>query len=124
MSGEAPIEGRARPLSRLAGWWQEVVEGAGLRIVLLEGEAGIGKSHLSAHFLRACRNSGGQGHELQCWPYNDNATLYPVVAWGSSVPVALWGLFWLVMGAGAAKNAWRGVNSIHVPARFRRKPRH
>jgi len=79
--GEAPIEGRARPLSRLAGWWQEVVEGAGLRIVLLEGEAGIGKSHLSAHFLRACRNSGGQGHELQCWPYNDNATLYPVVAW-------------------------------------------
>ncbi|WP_417524287.1 adenylate/guanylate cyclase domain-containing protein [Marinovum sp.] len=79
--GEAPIEGRARPMARLTGWWQEAATGEGLRLVLLEGEAGIGKSHVSAHFLRACRAAGGQAHELQCWPYNDNATLYPVMAW-------------------------------------------
>ncbi|WP_323766020.1 adenylate/guanylate cyclase domain-containing protein [Marinovum sp.] len=79
--GEAPIEGRDGPMALLAGWWREAQSGQGLRIVALEGEAGIGKSHVSAHFLRACRNDGGQGHELQCWPYNDNATLYPIVAW-------------------------------------------
>ncbi len=49
--------------------------------------------------------------------------LYPVLAWESSIPVALWALFWVVMGAGAANNARRGLNSIHVPARFRKKRR-
>jgi hypothetical protein len=48
--------------------------------------------------------------------------LYPVLAWGTSIPALLWAGFWIVMGAGAARNAWRGINSIHIPARFRRKP--
>ena len=47
--------------------------------------------------------------------------LYPVLARESSIPVALWALFWVVMGAGAANNARRGLNSTHVPARFRNK---
>ena len=46
--------------------------------------------------------------------------LYPVLAWETSIPIALWALFWLVMGAGAANNARRGINSIQVPARFRK----
>lgn len=46
--------------------------------------------------------------------------LYPVLAWEISVLVGLWALFWLVMGAGAAHNAWRGVNSTQIPARFRK----
>ena len=33
----------------------------------------------------------------------------------------LWALFWLVMGSGAANNARLGLNSIHVPPRFRRE---
>jgi hypothetical protein len=49
--------------------------------------------------------------------------LYPVLAWKTSIPALLWAGFWIVMGAGAARNAWLGVNSIHVPARFRRKRR-
>ncbi|MGY3438981.1 adenylate/guanylate cyclase domain-containing protein [Marinovum sp. KMM 9879] len=79
--GEAPIEGRARPLARLEGWWHEAGSGQGMRLVSLVGEAGIGKSHTTAHFLRICRAAGGQDFELQCWPFNDNATLYPFVAW-------------------------------------------
>jgi hypothetical protein len=47
--------------------------------------------------------------------------LYPVLAWQMAIPTLAWALFWIVMGAGAARNAWRGINSIHVPARFRRK---
>ena len=49
--------------------------------------------------------------------------LYPLLAWENSIPVALWALFWLVMGLGAANNARLGIDSIHVPARFRKKPR-
>lgn len=47
--------------------------------------------------------------------------LYPLLAWGYTVPAALWAFFWIVMGVGAANNARLGLNSIHVPARFRRK---
>ena len=47
--------------------------------------------------------------------------LYPLLSWGYTLPVALWALFWVVMGAGAANNARLGINSINVPARFQRK---
>ena len=49
--------------------------------------------------------------------------IYPLLEWGVHVPAALWALFWLVMGAGAANNARLGINSIHVPARFRKSRR-
>ena len=49
--------------------------------------------------------------------------LYPLLAWEYSLPVALWALFWVVMAAGAANNARLGLNSIHIPARFRKRRR-
>ena len=49
--------------------------------------------------------------------------LYPWIAWGSGGLTGLWALFWCVMGAGAANNARLGINSIHIPARFRKKRR-
>ncbi|HIL80954.1 MAG TPA: hypothetical protein EYG54_06810 [Myxococcales bacterium] len=48
--------------------------------------------------------------------------IYPGLAWEASIPALVWAVVWLVLGAGAARNAWRGINSIHVPARFRRRP--
>lgn len=77
----APLEGRDAPLASLGAQWQRVTSGEGLRLVTLRGEAGIGKSHLAAHFLRQCAEDGGRCHELQCWPFNQNTTLFPVVAW-------------------------------------------
>ena len=49
--------------------------------------------------------------------------IYPLVGWGCSIPAALWALFWVVMGVGAANNARLGINSIHIPARFRKNRR-
>ena len=49
--------------------------------------------------------------------------VYPLVEWGGNLPAALWALFWFAMGVGAANNARLGLNSIHIPARFR-KNRH
>ena len=49
--------------------------------------------------------------------------IYPLFEWGGNLPAGLWALFWLVMGIGAPHNARLGVNSIHVPARFRKSRR-
>ncbi|MEE3329132.1 MAG: hypothetical protein VX252_17490 [Myxococcota bacterium] len=57
------------------------------------------------------------GGALACWAIG----AYPLWHWGWNIPTGLWALFWLIMGAGAANNARLGLNSIHVPARFRRK---
>ena len=57
------------------------------------------------------------GGALACLPIG----LYPPIAWGYSAPSLVWAVFWLVMAAGAANNARLGRNSIHVPARFRKK---
>lgn len=79
VSGGA-LQGRAAPLAHLDALWSEASSGQGMRMVMLSGEAGMGKSHLIAHFQRRCVKAGGRIFELQCWPYNDHATLYPVVA--------------------------------------------
>ena len=73
----------------------------------------------------------GYGERLPRWFHRTNwgggavaclaIALYPPWAWGVGVFTALWALFWVVMGAGAANNARLGINSIHVPARFRKK---
>ena len=47
--------------------------------------------------------------------------LYPLLAFEITIPVSLWAIFWVFLGAGAANNARLGLNSIHVPARFRKK---
>jgi len=47
--------------------------------------------------------------------------LYPALASGYSLSRALWLFFWLLMGLGAANNARLGINSIHIPARFRKQ---
>lgn len=78
--GANALQGREEPMTRLRAWWRDVQSGQGLRTVWLSGEAGMGKSHLAAHFLNECRDTGGHCFELQCWPYNDHSTLYPVVS--------------------------------------------
>lgn len=84
--GSAPahaiaLQGRDGAMAQLQTWWADVTAGRGLRIVRVSGEAGIGKSHLAGHFQKACQLDGGAAFELQCWPYNENATLYPVVSY-------------------------------------------
>ena len=46
---------------------------------------------------------------------------YPIWQWGGSLGSGSWCLLWVFLGAGAANNARRGVNSIHIPSRFRRR---
>ncbi|MDA7429283.1 AAA family ATPase [Primorskyibacter aestuariivivens] len=74
------LQGRDGAVAQLQHWWEEAQNQNCLRMVRISGEAGIGKSHLVGHFLRSCQLGGAASFELQCWPYNENATLYPVVS--------------------------------------------
>jgi hypothetical protein len=55
---ECGLIGRDRELSLLQKAWRATVRGAG-RIVLIEGEAGVGKSRLALEFLRRLRAEDG-----------------------------------------------------------------
>jgi predicted ATPase len=57
-----------------------VQQGMG-QVVLLRGEAGIGKSRLLQEVKTACVADGFTVIELQCSPYYQHTALHPVVEW-------------------------------------------
>jgi class 3 adenylate cyclase len=74
----APIVGRKVEFGTLADRWRQASNGEG-QIVLLSGEAGIGKSRLTEALIEAV---GREPHHLlrcQCSPYHTDSELYPVV---------------------------------------------
>ncbi|HTS55005.1 MAG TPA: adenylate/guanylate cyclase domain-containing protein, partial [Burkholderiales bacterium] len=74
----APFVGRESELALVLERWEQAREGEG-QIVLLSGEAGIGKSRVT-QVLRE-RISGQRHVELryQCSPYHTNSALYPAI---------------------------------------------
>ncbi|MEP2533492.1 adenylate/guanylate cyclase domain-containing protein [Shimia sp.] len=79
-TSSAPLVGRETELSLLMDRWSNAVEGEG-QVFVLSGEAGIGKSQISAAFVN---NLEGQPHRIlqfQCSPYYANTTFYPVIGY-------------------------------------------
>ena len=77
-AGLTPLVGREHELALLLDRWGRAREGEG-QVVLLSGEAGIGKSRL----VRALREQlGGEPHTPLgqfCSPYHANTALHPVI---------------------------------------------
>ena len=72
-----PMIGREHELALLLDRWTLACGGEG-QVVLLTGEAGIGKSRIARALLDAC---AGRPHELvrlQCSPYHTGSALWPV----------------------------------------------
>ncbi len=78
-NGLTPMINREQELGLLAACWERS-RNAQTQVVLMSGEAGVGKSRL----LRALHDRlGPHGHGLfrfQCSPYHTNTALYPIVA--------------------------------------------
>ncbi len=73
-----PIIGREQELELLLKRWRQAKNGEG-KVVLLGGEAGIGKSRLTEAVIDAV---SGEPHFLlryQCSPYHTDSALYPVI---------------------------------------------
>jgi class 3 adenylate cyclase/tetratricopeptide (TPR) repeat protein len=76
-SFSAPLIGRTGELEALLALWQEATEGAS-QVMLLSGEAGIGKSRL-VQAMRERIGPGGTVLRYQCSPLHQHTMLFPVI---------------------------------------------
>ena len=74
-----PLVGRADELELIMGRWRQSQEGEG-HLVVLEGEAGIGKSRILATLRERLTSRNREPLRLQCSPYQLNRALFPFVA--------------------------------------------
>jgi TOMM system kinase/cyclase fusion protein len=77
-SGFTPLVGRESEVALLLERWAQSQEGRG-QVVLLRGEAGIGKSRLVEALRERVRREGATRIAFRCSPYYQNSALYPVI---------------------------------------------
>ncbi len=77
-SGPAPLLGRDAELEMLLRRWQQARSGAG-RVVLLSGEAGIGKSRLASALLERLAGEPHLRLRYYCSPHHTDSALHPVI---------------------------------------------
>jgi class 3 adenylate cyclase len=77
-TGLTPLIGREEELALLRRRWEQAKEGEG-QVVLLSGEAGIGKSRLVQEFKEQLEREGVTRLEFRCSPYHQNSAQYPII---------------------------------------------
>jgi class 3 adenylate cyclase/predicted ATPase len=78
-TGLTPLVGREQEIALLLERWGQVKEGSG-QVVLLSGEAGIGKSRLVQVLTeQVATESQAWLTPCQCSPYYQNSALYPII---------------------------------------------
>ena len=77
-SGLLPLIGREQELNAVFHEWEAVKAGRG-RLVLLEGEPGIGKSRLVTEVKRRIEREGAAVLQFRCSPYNQNTAFHPLI---------------------------------------------
>jgi class 3 adenylate cyclase/predicted ATPase len=73
-----PFVGREEEIGVLERRWRRSCGGEG-QVVLLSGEAGIGKSRIISAFLERLDEQPYMSLRYQCSPYHTNSALYPVI---------------------------------------------
>jgi class 3 adenylate cyclase/tetratricopeptide (TPR) repeat protein len=77
-SGLTPLVGREAEVRLLRERWAQSAAGQG-QVVLLSGEAGIGKSRLVEVLRQHVVSEGTQRLVFRCSPYHTSSALYPVI---------------------------------------------
>jgi len=77
-TGLTPLVGREEELGLLQRRWSQAKEGAG-QVVLLSGEAGIGKSRLVQALREQVISEGAVRIEFHCSPYHQNSAFSPII---------------------------------------------
>ena len=76
--GLTPLVGRDEEVGLLLRRWAQSIEGVG-QVVLIQGEAGIGKSRLAETIRDHVTRQGSPRLVFRCSPYHQNSALYPVI---------------------------------------------
>ncbi len=77
-TGLTPLVGRDEELGLLLRHWEQAKDGRG-QVVLLMGEAGIGKSRLVQELKDRVARDGYTRIEFRCSPYYQHTAFYPVI---------------------------------------------
>jgi predicted ATPase/class 3 adenylate cyclase len=77
-TGLTPLVGREHEVGLLQERWAQSRAGLG-QVVLLSGEAGIGKSRLVHVLTEQVLDAGAPRLTLRCSPYHTNSAFYPVI---------------------------------------------
>jgi len=77
-TGLTPLVGREHEVGLLREHWTQSRDGLG-QVVLLSGEAGIGKSRLVRVLTEGVADEGALWLTLRCSPYHTNSAFYPVI---------------------------------------------
>ena len=78
--GLTPLVGRERELRELCERWEATRQGRGV-MLLLSGEAGIGKSRLIQELCQYATRAGARCVSSQCWPQLSRSAFHPVLEW-------------------------------------------
>jgi class 3 adenylate cyclase/predicted ATPase len=79
-----PLVGRGEEVGLMVRRWEQSKAGQG-QVVLISGEAGIGKSALVETLRAHVRGEGLTRVSARCSPYHTNSALYPVIAHAQQV---------------------------------------
>jgi predicted ATPase/class 3 adenylate cyclase len=79
LAGVPFLVGREEEVGLLRRRWEQSKEGLG-QVVLITGEAGIGKTTLEETLRREVHREGATRITFRCSPYHQNSALYPVIA--------------------------------------------
>src|SRR5689334_9927921 len=77
-AGLTPLVGRDEEVDLLLRRWAQAREGEG-QVVLLGGEAGIGKSRILSVLRERLETQGVQALRFQCSPYAINSAFWPII---------------------------------------------
>ncbi len=73
-----PLVGRDREVDLLLERWHRARAGSG-QMVLIQGEAGIGKSRLLQELKQRIADDGAARLECRCAPHREHSALYPII---------------------------------------------
>jgi DNA-binding SARP family transcriptional activator len=84
----SPLVGREREWAQMLQTWRTVVAGTGSRVLMLRGEAGVGKTRLAEDLLQWAVRQGITCANARCYAAEGEMAYAPVIEWLRAHPVA------------------------------------